>query len=100
MLFRRSEPFAVETKAWQAMPGSLDCCLTEKPLMAKLTEVISKAALPSVGIFLIGFGLGGKQLPSVDAVLDSWENWLGSHTSYPSLIVACNHFRLGPVSVH
>lgn len=56
--------------------------------MAKLSEVISKAALPSIGLFLVAFGLGGKQLPSVDALLTSWESWLGSHTSYPSLVVA------------
>src|SRR5262249_43671972 len=55
--------------------------------MAKLSDVVSKLALPSVGTFLVGFGLGGKQLPSVDTVLSTMEGWLASHTSFPSLVV-------------
>lgn len=44
--------------------------------------------MPSAATFLIGFGLGGKELPTLDAILSSWEGWLASHTSYPSLVVA------------
>jgi hypothetical protein len=55
--------------------------------MAKLSDVVSKFALPSVGTFLVVFGLGGKQLPGVDAILSTTEGWLASHTSFPSLVV-------------
>ena len=55
--------------------------------MAKLSDVVSKFALPSVGIFLVGCGLGGKQVPSIDSLLSTMEGWLASHSSFPSLVV-------------
>lgn len=51
-------------------------------------KIIERLALPTIGLGLTSYGLGGEALLTVGKKMDEIEKWLEVNADYPSLVVA------------